>query len=275
MPSRRRLAIGAAILIAAAGSALLVRRWVYSRAFPESKLTLIRGMPYTVMRLTVAQDRDGRRRVTEQRIEAVRGDGAAVWLGYHPAQPALGPLRRIIRTDGRTTLAIEKLSLRLTQYLPVEMVEARAAAQRFGAPECTSAGETALGGDVVAGVAVRVARQEVPRRIRTTFWRAPEYACLVMALVHEIWAEGRWQTYASQRAVWFRPGEPDPQFFDEGWIARMKEMSPAQLVRRIAEAAGADPADCPACYNPAAIEEWDRQYYRNQSPPRAGAGALP
>lgn len=275
MLSRRRLAVGAAILITAAGGALLVRRWIYSTAFPESKLTLIRGMPYTAMRITVAQGKDGRRRVTEQRIEAVRGDGAVVWLGYHPAQPALGPVRRIIRADGRATLAIEKLSVRLTQSLPVEIVEAGPAARLFRAPGCVSAGESSLGGDVVAGVAVRVARQETAQRIRTTFWRAPDYACLAMALAHEIWAEGRWQPYASQRTVWFRPGEPDPQFFDEGWIARMKEMSPAQLVRRIAEAAGADPADCPACYNPAAIEEWDRQYYRNQSPPRGGAGALP
>lgn len=268
MLSRCRLAVGAAILIAAAGGAFVARRWVFSRAFPGPMLTLMRGSPYTAMRITVAQGKDGRRRVTEQRIEAVRGDGAVVWLGYHPAQPALGPVRRIVRADGKATLGIEKLSVRMTQYLPVEMVDAAAAAKRFGAPGCTQPGETSLGDDVVAGVAVRVARQETAQGIRTTFWRAPKYACLVMALVHEIRAEGRWQLYASQSTVWFRPGEPDPQLFDEGWLARMKEASLAQLVRRMAEAAGADPADCPACYNPAAIEEWDRQYWRNQAPPR-------
>lgn len=265
MALKRRLSAAAGLLLIAVGGWLLLRRWVFTVAVPAPARTLIRGLPYTMTLLTVAPDRDGRLRATEQRTVAVRGDGAEAWVSYHPGQSALGPLRRIVRPDGRTTLAIERLSLRLTQFISVEVQEAGSAPAPQG---CRAPYESDLGAGEIARVPVRGAAHETPGRSRTEGWDAPDYGCLTLATRHEQWRDGRWQLLAEQRAVWFRPGEPDPQFFDEAWLGRLRETSPAQLVRRIAEASGASPADCPTCYRPGEIEEWERQYWRNQAPSR-------
>lgn len=263
MLSRRRLAVAAGMVLILAGGILWLRRQALTRAFPAQQYTLTRGRPYTLLLVTVAPGGDGRRHVTEQRTVAIRRDGAEVWIGVHPEQSYLGPLRRIIRPDGGATLAIERLSLRMTQFIPVRVVDAPAADTPCRAPY-----ETDLGIERLAGVEVRGALYEIPQKTRTMRWDAPGYGCLTLALRHENWVDGRWQWLAEQRALWFSPGDPDPQLFDEAFFRKMKETSPAQLIRRIGEVAGASPADCPACYNTAAIEEWDRQYYRNQSPPR-------
>jgi hypothetical protein len=268
MAWKRWLAAAAGMLLIAAGGALLLRRWIFATAVPPPARTLVRGRPYTMTLVTVAQDSNGRRHATKQRTVAVRGDGAEVWIVFHPGQPRLGPLRRIVRPDGRTTLAIERLSLRLTQYIPVTLRDAGAAAGPRGPEACRAPDEAELGSAVLAGVPVQGAVREAPGRMRTEHWDAPAYDCLTLAVRHEHWREGRWQFLAEQRAVWFRLGEPDARFFDEAWFHRLRETSPAQLVRRIAEASGVSPADCPACYRPGAVEEWDRQYFRNQAPPR-------
>lgn len=246
-----------------AGGVLWLRRQALRRAFPAQPYTLTRGRPYTLLLVTVAPGSDGRRHVTEQRTVAVRRDGTEVWIGVHPGQSYLGPLRRIIRPDGRATLAIERLSLRMTQFIPVRVADSSAEETACRAPY-----EADLGSGVVAGVEVRGALYEIPQKTRTLRWDAPAYGCLTLALRHENWVDGRWRWLAEQRVLWFRPGDPDPKLFDEALFRKMKEASPAQLIRRVAEVTGVSPADCPACYNPAAIEEWDRQYFRNQSPLR-------
>ncbi|MCS7041863.1 MAG: hypothetical protein NZR01_03640 [Bryobacteraceae bacterium] len=264
MTRRRKLALAACLVAGAGGAGFLIRHWIVSRALPSRHAALVQGMPYTMTLITVAQSRDGRKHVTEQRTVAVNRLGEETWITVLPAQPAIGPLRRTIRADGRVLLAIEKLSLRMTHSVSVERLDRAAAAQRNGAPGCLAPQESEAGTALLAGVAVRGAVQETPGQFRTTRWRAPDFACLTLGLKQERWAGGRWEFLAEQRAVWFRAGDPDPQLFEEGWWERLRETPPAQLVRRIAEATGADPQSCPACYNPASIEEMEKEYYRNQ-----------
>lgn len=261
MQNRHRIFWAVALALVLTGATLLTWRWVLARALPMQARTLIRGRPYTIMLITLVPGKDGRRHVTEQRTVAVNRDGAEVWIGFHPQNPTVGAMRRIVRPDGRATLALERFSLRLTQQIEVHVADA---VPRMGAGACRAAYEADAGDMVVAGVAVQGAVHEQARSLRTWRWDAPEYGCLTLAVKHEKWNGRQWALLAEQRAVWFRPGDPEPQLFDEAWFARMKETSPAQWIRRIAEATGARPEDCPACYNPASVEEWERQYWRQQ-----------
>lgn len=107
---RLQLAIGLAFLCI--GGSLFVRT-------PPGPATANgrRFAPYTLETQTIAPDRNGVLQVTEERLVAVRTDGAEVWIGRFP-QSSLGPMRKLMLPDGRATTVAESLGIRLSRFLP-------------------------------------------------------------------------------------------------------------------------------------------------------------
>ncbi|MGC8881825.1 MAG: hypothetical protein ACP5UT_03250 [Bryobacteraceae bacterium] len=196
---------------------------------------------------------------------AVNQDGAEVWVSTFPEHPESGPIRKIIRSDGRATVALEKFALRMTQYIPTRVLSARNSYAEDAGKECRFSYEADLGRSVLAGVPVSVSQYETKTR-RETVYRALDYGCAPMALRIENLVEGRWTMFAESTTVWFKPGNPSSDLFDEAWFSKLQEASPAEVLRRIAAAGGVDAVSCPACYNPAALEELEKNYHRYQTP---------
>jgi len=266
MTRSNRIFTGISLLAICCLGAFFASRWIASQAVTARTRTVIRGKPYTMMQITVGKGKDGKARVTEQRTVAVNRDGAEVWISTFPGHPESGPVRRIVRSDGRATVAFEKFALKMTEYIPTRVLEAGSSYAEDAGKECRFSHEKDLGRANVAGVAVSVSQYEPMKNRRETFWRALDYACVPLAVRIEELVDGRWELFAESTTAWFHPGDPPAELFDEAWFGWLQEVSPAEALRRIAAATGVSAVECPACYNPAALEEIEKRYYRNQTP---------
>lgn len=246
--------------------AFFVSRWLATGVSAARARTVLQGKPYTMMQITLARGKDGSAKVTEQRTIAVNRDGAEVWLSTFPGHPDSGPIRRIIRSDGRATIAFEKFALRMTQYIPTRALNARSSYAEDAGKECRFSYEADLGRSSLAGVAVSVSQYEPTKSRRQTVWRALEYGCAPIGVRVEDLVDGRWELFAESSIAWFKAGDPPSELFDEGWFEQMQEASPAEVLRRIAAATGVDSVQCPACYNPATLQQLENEYYKRQSP---------
>ncbi len=266
MTRTRQLWLSAALFAACCAGSFLVFRWVTTGAASAQARTVLLGKPYSMMQITVARGKDGVPYITEQRTVAVNRNGAEAWVSTFPRHPESGVVRRLLRSDGRATIALEKVALRMTEYIPTRVFNARNSYASDAGRDCRFPHERDLGRSELAGIAVSVSQHEPSRTRRETVWRALEYACVPVSVRMEELVEGKWELLAESTLAWFKPGDPPEEFFNEAWFDRLQEVSPAEAVRRIAAAMGVDSVQCPACYNPAVLQELEKRYYANQSP---------
>lgn len=266
MYSIRRLTLGAALFLCCGAAVFLLSRWISNSVVTARARTVIQGKPFTMLQITVGRGMDGTVKVTEQRTIAVNREGAEAWLSTFPHHPESGPIRRLVRSDGRATIAFEKFALKMSQYIPTRILAARNSFADDAGKECRFSYESDLGRTVISGVTVSVSQYQPAANRRETAWRALEYACTPMAFRIEELKDGRWELFAESTTAWFQPGDPAEELFDETWFGKLQESSPAEALRRIAAATGIDAVQCPACYNPAALEELEKQYYKHQTP---------
>lgn len=71
-------------------------------------------IPYTLEQHTLARTQTGAVEITEKRITAVRSDGSEVWFGTFPSRPDAKPIRKIIRSNGWATTAVEQIGARIS-----------------------------------------------------------------------------------------------------------------------------------------------------------------
>lgn len=266
MAAIRRMSAGLGLFVLFCVIAFLVGRWLPSAISSAQARTVLAGKPYTMMQITVSKGKDGTAKITEQRMVAVDRGGAELWIGTFPQHPDSGPVRRIIRSDGKATIAFEKLALRISEYVPTRVLNASTSYAEAAGQECRFRFETDLGRTTLAGIAVSVSQYQLSKARRETVWRALDYACVPVSVRIEDLVDGRWELFAESTLAWFHPGDPSPELFNEEWFDRLREASPAEALRRIAAAGGVDAVQCPSCYNPAALQELEERYYRNQAP---------
>ncbi len=266
MSRTRHVALAMSLFLLCCVATFFTFRWISSTVVTARARTILRGKPYTMMQVTVAVGQEGSAKVTEQKTIAINQEGAEVWISTFPQHPESGSIRRLVRTDGRASIAFEQFAVKMTQYIPTKILAARNSFPDDAGPECRFSYEKDLGRSVLSGVTVSVSEFMPSNARRETVWRALDYACTPMAVRIEQLTDGRWNLLAESSTVWFKAGDPAPDLFDEAWFERLQEASPSEVLRRIAAATGIDAVKCPACYNPAALEEIEKQYYRNQTP---------
>lgn len=222
-------------------------------------------VPYTLEQHTVARTKTGALEVTEQRIIAVRSDGSEVWLGTFPGRKAMGPIRKIVRSNGWTTIALEKISARISQMLPAREQQARHEKVLDAAKECRFAYEKPVGTGTLLGIRVSVSEYSQSPDRRDTNWRALDYECAVIATRHERLRDGKWTVDVESVPVLFAGGEPKAELFDEGFYDQLQEMPPSEAQRRVYAALNITEAQCPRCFNPTTVEKLDSDYFSNQA----------
>ncbi len=220
--------------------------------------------PFTYQHLTVAHDLAGRATLTEQRTVAVRSDGSEVWVGTFPNKPEAGVLRKVMWSDGRAATIVEKLGIKMSQYLPLHLQRSREKAATAAGPDCRFGNETSGGAIEILGVKTAVSHRQSSATKRDTVWRALEYGCAVMAIRYEVLDQGTWKLQVEAVPVFFRDGEPARELFDETYYDRLDEVSPSEANRRVLADSGITAEQCPVCYDPHKLETLDRQYYANQ-----------
>lgn len=256
------------LLLVACGAVFLMTYWVGSqyRSIRAAKTARPPAVPYTLESQTIAPGDDGQLRVSERRLTAVRSDGAEVWIGSIPTKAGTGSLRRMIRSNGFATTAIEAIGAKISQYLPQSTENGRSTKAEIAGVECRFPYEKSGGESTLVGIRVSVSEHQPSATQRQTVSRALDYACATIGVRFEDLMDGKWKLAAESTPIAFIGGEPAGELFDEEFYDQLKEMSPSQAQQKMYAVLGILESDCPACFNLQDLNRLDQDYYRRQSP---------
>jgi hypothetical protein len=221
-------------------------------------------IPYTLEQQTVAIGNSGAMEVTERRLVALKEDGSEIWISTFPNRPELGGMRRLVRSTGRMTVAIERIGATISQFLPASVIKAKRAIPSQAADQCRFPYETDRGVTLVAGVRVSTSEYLPGEGRRQTSWRALDFGCAIVKSRHERLIDGSWQLEVESVPIFFKGGPPSDDLFDESFF--FSEMTPSEAHRRMYDLIGVTPSDCPRCFNPRYFEFRDAEYWRLQHP---------
>lgn len=266
----RRTAMRKRIMLSALVAVIVLG--VYSVSYRATKVVAqaaidnLSFVPYMLEQQSLSLDSGGRLTVNEDRIRAVRRDGAEAWLSTRPNRPEVGTAHMVIQADGRRTVGLLNFGGKFTHYLSGRRMAARKARAALKVSGCRFPYETHVGDETVLGARAAILVWQQDQNNRSTSWRALDYDCALLKLSEEKLTPEGWKLSLEVVPVMFKGGDPPESMFDEQKLSLLQELPPSELRRRVYDALGVNPTKCPTCFDPAADRGMDEAYFRSQVP---------